>query len=611
MTQNILQRRRPEGAEALQEALSLSSLEREFAMNKTRLPLAVARYLIVSKQFDSAELCLNQAIRQSHSDKPLLIELVIEKAELARVTRKHDKASRYLAKANILVKEMKGSRLSALVRRKEGDLATTQKDYPTALEKYEQAKIDYSAAKDESGKAQTAFSVALTAFRVFDFQKALQNYRQVAANTTEDLGLYLRARIGEVEALTALSRSSEAIELCETLEKEILNLPGAEQSKKEHLFVVTGKKAINLSIKGNAQEAHEVNLSRLEKAATSKRRAVLCAEVAESEFSRGQPEKARFYEKEARVYRQGFENDLPGMLLSLSRLNLMRGDIHVAEQQLFNAMIELPDDLTPSERLAYDLHGISLHITKAELGAAIVLANQLYDVLYKIKPAPLVFTSVLAKLGDLALIQGETETAQIHYEDSLKIASKLGAPGARAQSLSGLARVRAAQFEYEEALQLVSEALEIVQNIGGMKLFEHSLLVQRANVLNKVIDDGPDEKRDRISDLLETGYCFESLPLDLQATLTLGLLCWHESREEERAISYFEETASTAEKYGLTLIELFSKGLLGSLLQDVGESARAEDLLSQALSRMEELGLILPAREDFEQRYRDLTGFAF
>lgn len=611
MTQKILQRRRPKGAEALQEALSLSSLERAFTMNKTRLPLAIARYLIVSKQFDSAELCLDQAIRQSHSDKPLLIELIIEKAELARVKRKHDKASRYLTKANILVKEMNDSRLSALVRRKEGDLATTQKDYPTALEKYEQAKIDYSAAEDESGKAQAAFSVALTAFRVFDFQKALQNYQEAAEYATNAPTLHLLARIGEVDALTALSRSSEAIELCEAIEKEIRDLPGAEQDKKEHLFAVTGKKAINLSIQGAAQEAHAINLSRLGKAATSTQRAILCAELAESEFSRGQPEKARFYEKEAKVYRQGLENDLPGMLLPLSRLNLMRGDIHVAEQQLFDAMIELPDGLTQSERLAYDLHKSSLHITKAELGAAIILANQLYDVFSKIKPAPLVFTSVLAKLGDLALIQGETEAAQTHYEDSLKVASKLSAPGARAQSLSGLARVRAAQFEYEEALQLVSEALEIVQNIGGMKLFEHSLLLQRADVLNKAIDDDPDEKRDRISDLLETGYCFESLPLDLQATLTLGLLCWHESRDEERAISYFEETASTAGKYGLTLIELFSKGLLGSLLQDVGESARAEDLLSQTLSRMEELGLALPAREDFEQRYRDLTGFAF
>jgi tetratricopeptide (TPR) repeat protein len=578
MTQKILQRRRPKGAEALQEALSLSSLERAFTMNKTRLPLAIARYLIVSKQFDSAELCLDQAIRQSHSDKPLLIELIIEKAELARVKRKHDKASRYLAKANILVKEMNDSHLRALVRRKEGDLATTQKDYPTALEKYEQAKIDYSAAEDESGKAQTAFSVALTAFRVFDFQKALQNYQEAAEYATNAPTLHLLARIGEVDALTALSRSSEAIELCEAIEKEIRNLPGA----------VTGKKAINLSIQGAAQEAHAINLSRLGKAATSTQRAIFCAELAESEFSRGQPEKARFYEKEAKVYRQGLENDLPGMLLPLSRLNLMRGDIHVAEQQLFDAMIELPDGLTQSERLAYDLHKSSLCIAKAELGATTVLVDQLYAVFSKIEPAPLVFTSVLAK-----------------------IASKLSAPGARAQSLSSLARVRAAQFKYEEALQLVSEAREIVQNIGEMKLFEHSLLLQRADLLNKTIDDDPDKKRDRISDLLEMGYRFESLPLDLQTTITLGLLCWHESRDEERAISYFEETASTADKYGLTLIELFSKGLLGSLLQDVGESARAEDLLSQALSRMEELGLALPVREDFEQRYRDLTGFAF
>lgn len=600
--------RSPDGHEGLREALYLSQLERKRTAGW--LQLDVARYLIRERQLDSAELCLDATIQQSLDKKPLLIALLIGKAELAGSRKQFPRARGYLEKASSLATETADKRSQAIACAKQGDLLAAQEDWPSALEKYQCAAAFHASADDCDGEATALLGAALMAFRLFEFPASLEHYRAAAACASEDPALRMRAGLGEIHALTALSQWSDALELCRDVEEEIRNLPGPERVKDELLQVVRAKKAVNLSLLGDEQQAHEIKLGQLALSGTSERRAVAAAELAEAEFSRGNPAEARRYEQESEFFRRGLDADLPSALLPLSRLSSSRGDLHKADQQLFGAIIELPEGLSQFERLPYRLQEVSLLTAQARIAAATALAEELHAACAGIDPQPAILTSILNALGQLALIQGDWGKALSFYDRSLSIATELNLLSTRALALSGIARCKTAQSDPQSAAELVEEALSIVRRTE-LRLFEHSLLLQEADLLAKTAKDDANDAFDRMSRLLMAGYRLESVPLDLQANLALGLLCWHETREPEKALSYFEESASAAERGGLVLIELLGKGLLGSLWQDLGDSARAEDLLSEVLARLEALELRLPAGKGFRERYRDLTGFPF
>jgi tetratricopeptide (TPR) repeat protein len=337
--------------------------------------------------------------------------------------------------------------------------------------------------------------------------------------------------------------------------------------------------------------------------------AVLHAGLAEWCFSHGKPEQAREYEKETQALCTGLEPSMPLVLLSLSRLNLMRGDVHASEKQFFDAQIESPKQLGEGSRLDFDLHRLNLYSAKGELGLAESLADELRDRLGRNEPKPLAYASVLNMLGSISQLRAESDEAETLHTEARKLAERLEAPLVQARSLAGLANVNSSRFDAEKALAYLDQAAKIL-NRCEYRVWEHALRVQRADLLSRTEKDVP-QGLERISDLLVKGYRYQCLSLDLQAMISLGILIWHERQDPQTALSYFEDAMEQAEGSGQRFLEILARGLTGSVLHDQGEYSAAERLLKQALLEMEQGGLDIDAKCEFAERYHDLTGLSF
>jgi len=586
--------------ELLRQALELGMLSRRINPN-----LAIALYLIQKRQLDSAELTLDMALVNASGNKPeQLIPLLLGKADLAIARDDLEKAGKYVGRASALAEAPDPAILN-----KEAEIAARRRDWELALEKHLEAAEIYRSKSDQNGEGEALLSAAQAAFKLLRFEEALGHLRTAWERGSDGTTLRLRARLGELSALTALKRHNEALDLCGRVEAEIKDYPFPQQAIESLLAIVDAKREANLSGKGMLAEAHAIQTNRHEYAPTAHQKAILSAELALAEFIRGRPDRAKEYEEQALFFSQGVDG-IPEMLLSLSRLNLIRDSVADADQQLFDAIIELPDDLGRFERLTYDLLKADLLIEKAEISEAAELTDDLYLLCAKIDPPLAVLSTILNTKGKLALLSGEADLAERLYEDSLKIARGSGSPPMVASALSGLARAEASLSDYDEAARLVGEALVIVRKIGELKVFEHGLLLQEADLL---IHQGQDAERvfGRISDLLTTGYRFDSSPLNFHATVSLGLLAWHGLDDRDSACSYLQEATDIADGAGLILKELLAKGLLGSLLHELGEDKEAEDLMIEVVKRMDQLDLDLPMADSFRELYRYLTGFSF
>jgi len=590
------------------EALELGRLER--SKMGAWLQLEVAQYFLHKGQFDSAELCLDMAIRQSRGKNAVLVRLLGVKAELAAAREEFSVADVYLAKASQLAAASGDRLLTGDVCEKQAKLSETRKDWRSALDLYVAAAGVWQEAGNEKGERSALLGAASMAFRLLEFSMSLEYYRTVDEKSQDDPAARLHAQIGVLQALTALGEKEEALELCRNLGGFVRSLPGKTSAKEGILHVVEAKRATNLSRLGYEERAHRIRLSLLSSAATSRQRAIAAAELADGAFARGEPDEARRLERDSVFFLRGLDGEPPAALLALSRLSLARGDVHEASKRLFDALIEVGDDTEEFERFPFDLHDIGVLTVLGKLAEASALGEKLRAECVGAKQTPAVLSNVLNALGHIELIRGEAGQALGFYSESLEIGTRLRLEILRACSLSGISKCRMAQSDADGATGPLAEALAIVQ-ATPLKLLHHSLLLQDADVALAAGRLDPKEAFDRISELLMAGYRMESVPLDLQANLSLGILCWHEIRGPETALDYFEESVTAAESGGMVLMELLCKGLLGSLLHDLGDNVRAEDLLADVLKRIEGLGIDLPVADDFRARYRDLTGFAF
>ncbi len=590
----------------LKEALNLSRLEKQHS--GARLHLEAGKHFLEKRQFDSAELCFDQAIRTTPVDKSIMIETLIAKAELCKQKEAFEKAQSYLSKAQEFAeKENELRRLLGFVWKKKGDIAFAEGLYNYALEAYTKAKEVFTSLKLNSAEAMVASLLAATAFKLFQFDVSLRNYVE-AAERAEDPLAVLDAKTGQIDALTALSRPEEALKQCDNVESAIRQHRAIVRDKDSRQLRVLWKKAVNFSLQGRLSDEIETYRKSLPLASIAQQ-ARLYAALAESEFSRGNPECAANYEEEAKALSEGSEKEIPEMLLALSRLNLMRGDVIASEKQLFDASIELPDRVEEGERLGFDLHSLNLYLAKGELAPAIELANTLYSTLSAANPKPIAFASVLNVLGSIAHLQGEVDEAEALYAEALDLARALKAPLTEAGSLRGLAQIEASRFNQDLAREYFDKAIDLARQCER-RVYEHSLLVQRSSPRLQAADTA-EEAVAILSDFLIEGYQFQSLSLDLSASVALGLLHWQEMGDPAKALSYLEDVCKEAADAGLQFTELISKGLVGSILQDEGERVEAEQFLEEVLKKMSELGLEIGAKYEFDERYHDLTGLWF
>ena len=597
----------------IQEALYLSKLSRD--STGPQLKIATAAYFIKRRQLDSAELCLDMVINEvlsaagnDDSYLSLLISAIVEKALVAQSRKDFIRAKRYLDLANELLRREKDPRTFdiGLVWSATGVLALTQHDYLSAKRMFSKA-VGILGSDNSDLAAHAKLSGGLAAYRDFDFELSLEMYR--AAIGSDSPLVEVQARLGVIDALTALERPDEAIAACKSLESDLPHLDLRQPIRTSVLAKLREKTASNYLSQGKSMTATKIYYKMRSKA-TIVERAKISATLAVLEFSRGKPDRARLLEQDAQALIAGIKRDIPEVLLSLSRLNLMRGHADVASQQLFDAILDLPKGSQNKQALlSYNLLDISVRQVKGELSRAEEKAQELHEFLDDAMPISSIHASVLCTLGNLSQLNGDLNQAYRFYDQALSIGEQVHAPGVILQASSGLGQVALEKHEVEQALQYFRRAHKIADTIGQV-LSAHSLKISELIAETRMRGEPDEHDALALSELLEEGYRFESIPLDFQAMLNLAAL-WSQVGDLDRAINYFEEAAATAQQEGLTLAALIAKGLLAIALDDRGDKPKAEELLTAVLSDMEELGINIPAKDQFEDRYRDLTGFSF
>lgn len=597
----------------IQEALYLSKLSRD--LSGPPLKIATATYFITRGKLDSAELCLDMAIKKiisvTDSDDfqlSWLIKAIVEKAFVAQKRKDFVRAGLYLDLASELLKRGKGRQALdvGLVWTAKGTLALAQHDYRRAKNAFSKAVRTLGPDTPDLA-AHAKLSGGIAAYRDFDFEKSLAMYR--AASESDNPSVEVQARLGVINALTALDRSDDAIAACKSLESDLLRLDLRQVIRKRVHAALRDKAASNYLRQGKIAKAIKIYHKVWNKAAIVDR-AKIFATLAVLEFSRGQPDRARFHEKETQDLIADLKHDIPEVLLSLSQLNLMRGHVDIAHQQLFDAMVELPKDSQYRQiLLPYTIIDINIGRIKGELLRAKEKAQELQEFLSRTIPISSIHATILCILGSLYQLDGNLDQAYQFYDQSLSIGKQVRIPGSILQAYSRLGQVALERYEMDRALQYFKRAHKIADTVGQV-LSAHSLKISEL-VAEMRLRGEPDE-HDAIvlSELLEEGYRLESALLDFQAVLNLAVL-WSQLGDLDRAIDYFKEAAATAQQEGLTLAALIAKGLLAIALDNRGDKAQAEKLLADVLSKMENLGIEIPAKDEFEERYRDLTGFLF
>jgi tetratricopeptide (TPR) repeat protein len=257
-----------------------------------------------------------------------------------------------------------------------------------------------------------------------------------------------------------------------------------------------------------------------------------------------------------------------------------------------------------------DLHRLSLHVAKGELVLSQELAHRLKERLGLHEPKPLAYASILNTLGSISQLRGSLDEAESLHREALSIADRLRAPLEHARSLAGLADTEASRSsDGGTALAYLDEAIATVAHCG-LPLVEHAFLIQREMLACRAEGD-IDRRLERISTFLVTGYRFQSTAVDLQALLSLGILNWQEVEDHSTALSYFDDAVEIAIESGQQFCEILARGLRGGVLQDLGETREAKEVLEGVLQRMEEVGLDIAAKHEFGERYHDLGGFWF
>ena len=603
----MVDRRAGEGRK-LQDALVFSVIEK-LTKGPTR-HLEMGKYLLSNGKLDSAELCFDQAIREARDEKKIAIAGLIGKSEVQKRRKQFEEAYGVLSSAQELAAEL-DPKLQGLVYQQQAEVASAEGHWAIALDKLKEAKEAFSLSEQETASEMVglAFKMGMAAGQLLRFGEALAYYEEAEelARKVNNGPMTLLATLGQTDALSGLGRAREAIERCDRAE-EFLRLHREElknMNVKAIQVRLLEKRAGSYQTLGHLDKAAHLYKEALESSSDPKEVAKLHSTLAVLKFSMGSPEEAREHEGEAKEILEESEGEVPEVLFNLSKLNLLRGQISVAEKEFFRALVELPDRVSKGQGLAIRAHEVDLNIQQGQVNQAQELAHVLYHELAALDIEPLL-PSVLNTLGNIARLQDKVDEAEGCYQKSLKITENLGMPLLTATALRGLAQVAAARSEISAALGYLDRALQLSRECRA-SLQEQALLLDRAAILSR--EDGG-SKIAVLEELLRDSRRFESLSLELAAQTSLAMIHWQEAHYPE-ARHYLEDAMEKAAEAGMEFIKILVQGLLGLVLSDLGEERLAERYLEDALGAMEMLGLEIEAKHQFQERYRDLTGFWF
>lgn len=586
--------------EGLKNAISLSLIQKITKGGNRQLQLG--HFMLSKENLDLAELCFDKAVEETENKK-IKVKALIGKAHIFQKRKAFEEAYQALSKANNMLVDEDLPDLLGLVYQKEGEVGFEEGRFNKAIDAYKKAKHAFSSAGNTSGQAKVSLQIGVCAQQILNFKLAFENYKQAVDMLDEDSSLLIYAQVGKTEALAGLGKTKEADKQCQVAEE----LAYQKEDKGKLLPIVIQRKASNNLLLGDFSKASHLYAKALKNSSGLRQKGEICSLLAKLYFSMGHPDKAKAYEQQAQTLCDIAGEVIPEVYFNLSQLNLMRGKVKTSEKQFFQAQNELPSSLSKGQEMSIKSSEIRLDMTKGELNRAIENAEYLYEELSDmVKP---LFISLLNTLGDIATIKGDQQKAKDYYQQALRRVTELEYPLTKAHALAGLAEVEATKFNPSEALSYLDEAIALTQDCQA-KVYEHSLQIRRITILNQE-NDNPEESAYFLEELLHKGRKFKSLFLDVVAKMHLGIVYWQELSDYDKASTYLYEVLESAEKTGLQLIAILSKGLLGSVLDDQGEKEVAESYLEDALMEMEERELEIESKWEFAERYRHLTGWFF
>ena len=624
-------------SEKLKEAITFAAIER-LVKDRAGRQLALGRYLLQQGKLAMAELCFETALREAETQtdpakrSSIVVAALLGKAEVARRRRRFTVARKLLQQAGRAAQEADDPKMLGLVHQERAEVELSEGQPEAAHEELKAAQAAFARARDAAGeRVQTALKLGVVAQQLLRLREALGHYEEaerLASGLTPPKGqesarekLRSLALLGQANALHGLGRGEEALSRAEAAEKVLhkrADLKGFQS-------LIAELRASVYEAQGRTDQATEHYEQALVDASEDcKAKARLCAHLAVLHFSLGLPEEARSFERRARELLEEGKEEVPEARLALSRLQLLRGRVPEAERDFIRAVTEFT---APDRRreIALRLFQADLDLQQGLFRAAEERVRSSYEELEELKAqgadVDSLRLSALQSLGRHARLRGNVEDAERFYQEALELAVRVGPRTAVAAALAGLARAAAARSEVPLAFEYLERAVEIGRECGATLQWrsleaELLLLQERSGEAGSSDPDLEDEdgRPTKVSpslrDLVAEAKRLECLPLELTIETAWALHHWHQAQYEP-ALERLRGVNEKARRAGLAFSRIITEGLLGLLLDDMGEKAQAEQHLAEALRGMEHRGLEIEAKHAFAERFRDLTGWPF
>lgn len=578
------------------------------AIPEEKRGLAIAQYLLGRGQLDSAELEFDRIIRErDRRDVDTVVRSIIGKAEILKRRNVFDLAHRVLVIA--LERAASGpDSLRGTVALQQGIVCHAQGDRDAALSRLTEADaLLATAATPVVEQVQVSLLLGMVHRELVDPVKAHDCFKNGLdrARFLKDTNLELVALLGAAQTSADLGLFRAALGVCDDAAQVI---EGAKGASPHPLAVPLAEvRAGAQQSLGELAQARQTLERALGDTADPKEKARLHSSLALLSYSMGHTAAARDQERRAQQIAESLGSDPPEVLLNLSRLAAAHGEARKADELLFAAMLALPKKLDPLQRADLSLREIEVGMLCGRWREAREKAEKL-SAEFPGSRAQVLQSGLLSALGGLNAWTSAYDRAEECYRDLLSTADASGAKLMAAGAIRGLATVSMGRAEPKAATIQLEEARSLARECGAV-LLERSVLAELSLARGRLSQD-PAEAIPVLEEGLSDSRLLENVAMETGFLLSLGSIELDRGNLDE-AREHLEEALERSADAGLEAARTAAAGFLGCVHADLGDAPRARELLDDALGGMEKCGIDSELRSHFQERYRDLTGFAY
>lgn len=577
------------------------------AIPEEKRGLAIAQYLLGKGQLDSAELEFDRIIRErDRRDVDTVVRSMIGKAEILKRRNAFDLAHRVLVIG--LERAASGpDSLRGAVALQQGIVCHAQADRDAALDRLTEAEALLATATEPAIEhVQVSLLLGMVHRELVDPAKAHERFRAGLdrARLLKDTNLELIALLGVAQTMSDLGSFRAALGACDDAAQVI---EGAKGNAPHPLAVTLAElRAGAQQSLGELALANQTLEQALGDTADPKEQARLRSSLALLSYSMGNTAAARDQERRAQQITESLGSDPPEVLLNLSRLAAAHGAARKADELLFAAMLALPKKLDPLQRADLSLREIEVGMLCGRWREAREKAEKL-NTEFPGSRAHALQSGLLNALGGLSAGTSAYDHAEECYRDLLSMADANQAKLMAAGAIRGLATVSMGRAEPKAAATRLEEARSLARECGAA-LLERSMLVELALAQGRMSHDLA-EAIPVLEEGLSDSRLLENVAMETGFLVSLGSIELDRGNLDE-AREYLDKALEKSADAGLEATRTAAAGILGCVHADLGDTPRARELLADALGGMDRCGIDSELRCHFQERYRDLTGFA-